>query len=575
MGKKNNNSIEFDLEDFIINDVNITYPNFAHDGMVEKTIFTERYFAALMKIHYLNRIKFDGTSWWIYDIELQYWSEEQFINSRIWDCICDHFRRKEYIYEEVFNTHFDKIYTEEVLNDMAESKQEKLKKLHPFIIFNKLQVSLHSSQKECMHTDTYLAQIVFDKHFLAKCDPIGYINVFKMEIKKEWHQLEDFKGEEYYKEKPEKIPVMINLAFPNEIFPRSPSYLMTDELDIVIGETSEYDKNELAYIITNICNGNYSRMKQILLGYALALKGTDKAYTFCHTGNGSNGKSILKALLQTAFKPFVLNVASSELIRKAKGSRDKFHSSLRGKRILLVEELDELEVDTEELKILSGNGEITYKGLWKQKTIDIPYTGRLFIYKNNELNIGNKGTDGGLARRIKIVEHSNKFVSAEKKEKLYPNNNNMLEGDPELESRVLQGEYNTVFFELILDLLKDNHTEDWDAEFGKATEELLEDSQCEIIDWCELGLVIGTGVVGSIVTLHELFDAMVVDFPNIKIKTIKTKVKQYFKQRFPNIEIEECRYYHNNKRVRGLKINNVLLGGDNTTSNQIDELDTN
>ena len=351
MGKKNNNSIEFDLEDFIINDVNITYPNFAHDGMVEKTIFTERYYAALMKIHYLNRIKFDGTSWWIYDIELQYWSEEQFINSRIWDCICDHFRRKEYIYEEVFNTHFDKIYTEEVLNDMAESKQEKLKKLHPFIIFNKLQVSLHSSQKECMHTDTYLAQIVFDKHFLAKCDPIGYINVFKMEIKKEWHQLEDFKGEEYYKEKPEKIPVMINLAFPTEIFPRSPSYLMTDELDIVIGETSDYDKNELAYIITNICNGNYSRMKQILLGYALALKGTDKAYTFCHTGNGSNGKSILKALLQTAFKPFVLNVASSELIRKAKGSRDKFHSSLRGKRILLVEELDELEVDTDKFKL--------------------------------------------------------------------------------------------------------------------------------------------------------------------------------------------------------------------------------
>ena len=211
---------------------------------------------------------------------------------------------------------------------------------------------------------------------------------------------------------------------------------------------AEYDKNELSDIIRNICNGDDSRMKQILLGYALALKGTDKAYTFCHTGNGSNGKSILKALLQTAFKPFVLNVASSELIRKAKGSRDKFHSSLRGKRILLVEELDELEVDTEELKILSGNGEITYKGLWKQKTIDIPYTGRLFIYKNNELNIGNKGTDGGLARRIKIVEHSNKFVSAEKKEKLYPNNNNMLEGPHRLPA--LPGRYSCLASHLYL-----------------------------------------------------------------------------------------------------------------------------
>jgi hypothetical protein len=326
-------------------------------------------------------------------------------------------------------------------------------------------------------------------------------------------------------------------------------------------------------MIIDICNCDKQRMEQILLGYALALRGTDKAYTFCHTGNGSNGKSILKALFQTTFKPFVLNVDSCELLRKSKGGRDKFHSSLRGKRILLVEELDEQEIDTEELKLLSGNAEITYKGLYKQKTIDIPYRGRLFIYKNNELNVGSKGSDGGLARRIKIVEHSNKFVSSEDKDK-YPTNDNIIEGDPELEKRVLNGEYSNTFFDIMLNLLTRDPNEMWNDQFGKETKELLEDSQCEIVDWCEQGLVIGKGGGGQL-TLHELFDTMVADLPSLKIKNVKTKVKQYFKQRFPNIEIEECRYYHNKKLVRGLKLNNVCLGAINTTSEQIDELDIN
>ena len=568
--KKKTNS--FDLQDFIIDTVKITLPDFSDDGEVEKTICTERYYAELFLLKYKNRIKYDGNDWWIYDDDIEFWEIEEFVNVKIWNYVCSHFRKEEDHYKAVFNGDFDKKYPASMINEMDKSKKEKFLQKHPFIIFKKHLINLHKTHKELMWTNKYLANSVLDYSFIAKSNPIGLINVFQIEQKKEWRQHEYFVDEEYFEMVDFKSPIMIDLNNPGVVYERHSKYLMTHELDVIIGQSSKSEINQLEQIIFSICNSDKQRMEQVLLGYALALCGTTKAYTFCHTGNGSNGKSILKALFQTAFKPFVLNVNSCELVKRAKGGRDKFHSSLSGKRILLVEELDEQEIDVEELKMLSGNSEITFKGLYKQKTIDILYNGRLFIFKNNELNVGQKGADGGLARRIKIVEHSNKFVSPEIKEEKYNNNDNILAGDPELEKRVLNGEYNTIFVELILELLKEMPHENWDKEFGKETEELLNDSQCEVTDWLEQGLVIGTGVLGHL-TLHDIFDAISDDLPSLKIKELKTKIKQHFKQRHPNIEIEDCRYYHNKKRERGFKLQNTCLGANATYNEQIDELD--
>ena len=564
--------VGFDLEDFITNDCGLKLPDFSEPGMVEQTIFTERYYTYLGLRRYKDRIIYDGKDYYFYNEELDYWKQELFMGVKIWGAVLDHFRREEEQYKSALDKDFMLRYHKKLLT-ANEDEQKAIKKHHPNLQFNKLMVKLHKSHTACLNKDDLLASLCFNDKFATMCNPVGYINCFKIEQVKEWKQHDDFDGEEYFEMIDRKTPIMIDLNSPGSTYQREPKYFMTNELDVVVGQSDDYQLSELENILIDICNGSRDRMQQVLLGYIMALKGTDKHYTFCHTGNGSNGKSILTALLQATFKPFVLTVDSVELLKKSKGSRDKFHSSLTGKRLLLIEELDESEVDTEELKILSGNAQISYKGLYRQNTIDINYTGRLFINKNNELNVGTKGNDGGLARRIKIIEHSNKFVSPEEKEK-YPDNDKIIEGDGELEKRIKNGEYSGAFFDLVLQLISSNVVENWQEEFGKETNELLDDCVCDITEWARDRIVRCSEEDLDPLTLHAIMDEISNELPNVKKKEVKNKLKQYFKQRFPNTVIEECRYYHDGKRERGVTYSGCrMLDVVEEIADEIDPLD--
>ena len=91
----------FDLEQFITDDVNVKFPNFADDGMVEQTIFTERFYAHLTLSRYKKRIINDGKDFWFYDkTGCEHWKPEYFIGVKVWNTVVDHFRREELHYEK-------------------------------------------------------------------------------------------------------------------------------------------------------------------------------------------------------------------------------------------------------------------------------------------------------------------------------------------------------------------------------------------------------------------------------------------------------------------------------------------
>lgn len=588
MNANKNSRFDFDLEEFILKIYpNAPSENLAEDGMVERLIFNEMFFCHLALDRYRNQIKFDGKAFWFYDSEASgcYWKEDDFIIIKVWENALTHFKSNKSHYETVLNKHFEAKNPPTKVKELDKETRDKVNKSHPFIIFNKFLNKLHKNAKCCLSSSDYMATLTLDNLFISKCNPVGFCNVFQMKKIKEEVETEivdqgyidetGFHYNENYEEsfiiKEVKVPVMIDLKKPYEILERSPADYMTDELDVIVGESSDDQLEELDNILFNICNSNHNRKEQILLGYALALQGTDTAYSFCHFGGGSNGKSILKALIQTTYKPMVLNVDSNELLKSSKGKRDKFHSSLAGKRILLVEELDEQVVDTEELKILSGNSEITHNALYRQHTIDIPYRGRLFIYKNNELNVGTKGNDGGLARRIKAIEHTNKFVSSEDKE----NNKDVtsyIVGDSELEHRILNKEYVDIFFDLMLNLIKKNIKQEWASEFGKETLNLLNDSQSYEAEWCDSNL---ERCQDEKITLHDIMDAMEHQYPP-KVSTFKNKIKQYMTNKHPDMiengKVKECSYKHKGKTTRGLHIYGmkIIIG---SMTDELDELD--
>ena len=360
---------------------------------------------------------------------------------------------------------------------------------------------------------------------------------------------------------------------------RLPEHFMTNELDILVGDTDYYIKEEVLDALTQICNNSVHRMQQVLLGYVLPLKGTNEAYFFSHNGNGSNGKSILNKMINNTLGELVLNVCGDKLLKQAKGGRDKFYASTIGKKLLLVEELSAGGVDIEELKKLSTNTILSPELLYKQFIKHIDYKGRLFFYQQAKLNIDGSGSDGGLERRVHDIPHNSKFVTQSIKD-IYPDNDNFIVRDDDLENKIATPEYKNAFFEILMDIIKNKVKMDWKNEFGMETAELLEENQSPIDEWLKDNIIITND--NNKVNIHEIYDGCCASMGKFPIKDLKSKTLSYFKQKEPNTIIEvknkewDGRYMHHGKRERGFWIHGCMLektGGESDLPGEIDPLD--
>ena len=159
----------------------------------------------------------------------------------------------------------------------------------------------------------------------------------------------------------------------------------------------------------------------------------DIVYT--HTGKGSNGKSIEQSILEKVYGDYYVEVPTSLLTTINKNdanSPNPFYTQLKGVRYCVGNEpSDGAKINDSLIKKIGSKEGIYYRTLFSNDIIKLPIQCQLHIYCNNKLNFSS--TDGGLKRRLKVIEYVSMFTD---KAHLINKENNIYDVDVELSEKV-------------------------------------------------------------------------------------------------------------------------------------------
>ena len=156
-----------------------------------------------------------------------------------------------------------------------------------------------------------------------------------------------------------------------------------------------------------------------------------------HTGRGQNGKSILQQLIKDTFGEYFFEIPSCYLTKQNKmeaGKAESLWTNLNGVRIATSNEpSDGQKMNDSLIKIIGSKEGIKYRTLYSGIMRDLKIQFQLHIFCNNKIEYDAK--DGGLKRRLKVVDYNSKFVKEqdynEKNEK-----NNIYLADYKLSGKV-------------------------------------------------------------------------------------------------------------------------------------------
>ena len=152
-----------------------------------------------------------------------------------------------------------------------------------------------------------------------------------------------------------------------------------------------------------------------------------------HTGKGGNGKSIEQQLLKYVFGDYFLEIPSTMLTKINKMEHNKpdpFYSELKGVRYSLAQEpSDGSKMNDSLIKIMGSKEGMKYRTLFSNKVEKLLLQTQLHIYCNNKLDFN--ATDGGLCRRLKVIDYVSKFTSENINEE-----NNIYQIDVKLSEKV-------------------------------------------------------------------------------------------------------------------------------------------
>jgi phage/plasmid-associated DNA primase len=156
-----------------------------------------------------------------------------------------------------------------------------------------------------------------------------------------------------------------------------------------------------------------------------------------HTGRGQNGKSILQQLIKDTFGEYFFEIPSVYLTKQNKmeaGKAESLWTNLNGVRIATSNEpSDGQKMNDSLIKIIGSKEGIKYRTLYSNIIQNLKIQFQLHIFCNNKIEYDAK--DGGLKRRLKVVDYNSKFVKEqdynEKNEK-----NNIYLADYKLSEKV-------------------------------------------------------------------------------------------------------------------------------------------
>ena len=138
-------------------------------------------------------------------------------------------------------------------------------------------------------------------------------------------------------------------------------------------------------------------------------KTEDLIYT--HTGRGGNGKSILIEILKNVFGKYYISIPISMLTKannKGHNDPDPYVGRLKGIRYAMANEpKDGASFNDSLIKNIGSQESLEYRMLYSNKVLELNPQLKLNIYCNNKLKFN--GEDGGVARRMCVIEYISRF----------------------------------------------------------------------------------------------------------------------------------------------------------------------
>ena len=210
------------------------------------------------------------------------------------------------------------------------------------------------------------------------------------------------------------------LAFENGVYEISTKTFREGRREDFITKTTGYDypveddyghKKDIEDFLRNVFPDEEVR-NFIVQTQAQALSGNkteDLIYT--HTGRGGNGKSILIEILKNVFGKYYISIPISMLTKannKGHNDPDPYVGRLKGVRYAMANEpKDGASFNDSLIKNIGSQESLEYRMLYSNKVLELNPQLKLNIYCNNKLKFN--GEDGGVARRMCVIEYISRF----------------------------------------------------------------------------------------------------------------------------------------------------------------------
>jgi P4 family phage/plasmid primase-like protien len=171
-------------------------------------------------------------------------------------------------------------------------------------------------------------------------------------------------------------------------------------------------------------------------------------YFNIHTGSGSNSKTTFSGLYESALGGYACEVSPETFTKPKKSANDTGELyKAKGKRCVFT---NEPEADTDKLQTAilkriadEGGRKIIARQLYGNP-VEFPITFQLNMFCNNKPELSS--VDGGIARRLRVVEWKMKFVESPD-----PNNKYQAPRDAELMAKIKTDDIRNAFIKMLLD----------------------------------------------------------------------------------------------------------------------------
>lgn len=361
------------------------YPHCVDSDCIEELSLPVR--LAEEMAQYLNEIVYCNDCWYNFDRTKRLWKKGKPIHYVVSNII-DYFEQYISFFNEVYelkNAIFDKYNVSE---DYRKEKNIEENRDNSIKLCKKIQ---RDADKPgfTSHFLGHLTSLLRDDTFVDKLDICKYKLAFK-----------------------NGILDLTNGEFNTHIGPET---MISKYIELEYKNSSEEELKKIGDIIFKICNANEDHKHYYSMAIGQSLTGDAsllKAFFALVGQKGNNGKTTILDSLNVIMPCYVGKISSKSLYEGC-SSRHKYISSIKGLRVIYVEEnVDGSKLDASFIKEFADGKQINYEVLFGT-TSTIEITGNLFILSNNTLVFV---SDAGMANRYRQMQFNSSFEKDRKED---------------------------------------------------------------------------------------------------------------------------------------------------------------